>query len=81
MSVKTENSILNAMSKIMKGRTSIIISHRVSSAKLADQVIMLDEGKIIESGTHDQLMKKEGAYKELHDKQLTKEDETSGAMV
>ncbi len=72
---KTENAILNAMAKIMKGRTSVIISHRVSSAKLADKVIMLDDGKVIESGTHDELMKSEGAYKELHDKQLLGESE------
>ncbi|WP_462254266.1 ABC transporter ATP-binding protein [Ekhidna sp.] len=71
---KTENAILNAMQRIMKGRTSIIISHRVSSAKLADKVVMLDDGKIIEQGTHSELMKSGGAYKELHDKQLAGEE-------
>ncbi|MEQ9305423.1 MAG: ABC transporter ATP-binding protein, partial [Marinoscillum sp.] len=63
---KTENAILNAMQRIMQGRTSIIISHRVSSAKLADKVVMLDDGKVVEQGTHDALMSKGGAYKELH---------------
>jgi len=72
---KTENAILNAMAKIMKGRTSVIISHRVSSAKLADKVIMLDDGVVTESGTHDELIKKGGSYKELHDKQLAGESE------
>ncbi len=71
---KTENAILNAMQRIMQGRTSIIISHRVSSAKLADKVVMLDDGKIIEQGTHDELIELGGAYKELHDKQLTGEE-------
>lgn len=71
---KTENAILNAMQRIMQGRTSIIISHRVSSAKLADKVVMLDDGKVIEQGTHDELLAKNGAYKELHDKQLTGEE-------
>lgn len=71
---KTENAILNAMQRIMKGRTSIIISHRVSSAKLADKVVMLDDGKVVELGTHDELMNKGGAYKELHDKQLAGEE-------
>lgn len=74
---KTENAILNAMTRIMKGRTSVIISHRVSSAKLADKVIMLDDGKVLESGTHEELLEKNGAYRELHDKQLQGESENS----
>lgn len=72
---KTENSILNAMARIMIGRTTVIISHRVSSAKLADKVIMLDDGFVVESGRHDELLRKNGAYKELHDKQLQGETE------
>lgn len=71
---KTENAILNAMQRIMQGRTSIIISHRVSSAKLADKVVMLDDGKVVEQGTHDELLSKGGAYRELHDKQLAGEE-------
>ncbi len=78
---KTENSILNAMARIMKGRTSVIISHRVSSAKLADRVIMLDDGEVLESGTHDELLSRNCAYKELHDKQLQKESEDLGESV
>ncbi|WP_026955075.1 ABC transporter ATP-binding protein [Algoriphagus vanfongensis] len=66
---KTENVILNALKKIMKDRTSVIISHRVSSAKLADQIIVLDEGKIIERGNHQSLMKLKGVYAELYEKQ------------
>jgi ATP-binding cassette subfamily B multidrug efflux pump len=71
---KTENAILNAMQRIMQGRTSIIISHRVSSAKLADKVVMLDDGKVVEQGTHDELLARNGAYRELHDKQLAGEE-------
>ncbi len=71
---KTENTILNAMTRIMKGRTSVVISHRVSSAKLANHVIMLEGGCIIEQGTHDELLSREGPYKELHDKQLKGEE-------
>ncbi|MBV6644714.1 MAG: ABC transporter ATP-binding protein [Cyclobacteriaceae bacterium] len=72
---KTENTILNAMTRIMKGRTSVIISHRVSSAKLADKIMVLDDGKMIEQGTHDDLLKRGGAYKELFDKQVATEEE------
>lgn len=67
---KTENTILNSMKKIMQGRTSIIISHRVSSAKLANKIIVLDDGRIVEAGTHDELIAKPGAYRELYEKQM-----------
>lgn len=66
---KTENAILNALQKIMKNRTSIIISHRVSSAKLADQILVLDEGCIVERGNHDSLMDQKGVYATLFEKQ------------
>jgi ATP-binding cassette subfamily B multidrug efflux pump len=71
---KTENAILNAMARIMQGRTSVVISHRVSSAKLASQIVVLDDGKIVEQGTHDSLLAAGGVYKELHDKQLAVEE-------
>ncbi|MFT6972090.1 MAG: ATP-binding cassette subfamily B multidrug efflux pump [Roseivirga sp.] len=71
---KTENTILNSLAKIMEGRTSVIISHRVSSAKLADKIIVLDDGEIIEQGTNESLMAKKGVYAALYDKQLQQED-------
>jgi ATP-binding cassette, subfamily B, multidrug efflux pump len=66
---KTENAILNSLKDIMVNRTSIIISHRVSSAKLADKIIVLDDGRVIEQGSHDLLMAKKGVYAELYEKQ------------
>ena len=67
---KTENTILEAMTKIMKGRTSLIISHRVSSAKLASKIIVLQDGLIVEQGSHESLLEKDGTYKAIYDKQL-----------
>lgn len=67
---KTENAILNALNKIMQDRTSVIISHRVSSAKLADHIIVLDDGVIVDNGTEEELLDREGPYKELYNKQL-----------
>jgi len=67
---KTENTILNSMKKIMKGRTSIIISHRVSSAKLANKIIVLHDAEIVEVGTHESLFAKGGTYRELYEKQM-----------
>jgi len=73
---KTENTILNSMKKIMQGRTSIIISHRVSSAKLANKIVVLDEGRIVETGTHDELIAKSGTYRELYEKQMLVDEVT-----
>lgn len=73
----TENTILQSLAKIMKGRTSVIISHRVSSAKLADKIIVLDDGQIIEQGTNESLLAQNGVYKELYDKQLKQEEDIS----
>ncbi len=67
---KTENTILEAMTKIMKGRTSLIISHRVSSAKLATKIIVLQNGLIVEQGSHESLLEKDGIYKAIYNKQL-----------
>ncbi len=67
---KTENIILNNLKRIMKNRTSIIISHRVSSAKIADKIVVLDGGLVIEQGTHEELMRLNGFYQELYEKQL-----------
>ena len=66
---KTENTILNSLKRIMKGRTTIIISHRVSSAKLANKIIVLADGRIVEVGTHDSLIEKDGMYRDLFEKQ------------
>jgi ATP-binding cassette, subfamily B, multidrug efflux pump len=70
----TENIILNNLQRIMANRTSVIISHRVSSAKLADKIIMLHNGEIVEQGTHQELYAKQGVYRELYDKQLQIEE-------
>jgi ATP-binding cassette subfamily B multidrug efflux pump len=70
---ETEEKILSSLKRIMKDRTSVIISHRVSSIKHADKIIVLDEGKIVEQGTHDSLIKDGGLYAELYNKQLLEE--------
>ena len=66
---KTENNILNSLKRIMQGRTTIIISHRVSSAKLANKILVLVDGQIVESGTHDSLLERDGMYRDLFEKQ------------
>ncbi|GGG09578.1 ABC transporter ATP-binding protein [Pontibacter amylolyticus] len=71
---KTENAILNSLRRIMANRTSIIISHRVSSVKLADKILVLDDGEIVQHGTHEELIQQQGLYKVLYERQLQAED-------
>jgi ATP-binding cassette subfamily B protein len=70
----TEEGILSRLRGVMKGRSSIIISHRISTVKDADSIVVLDDGAIREQGTHDELVALGGIYAELHRKQLLEEE-------
>src|ERR1700722_6305017 len=71
---QTEERILTRLRSMLKGRTTVLISHRVSTVQNADQIIVLRDGRIIERGTHDQLLTGEGYYADLHRKQLLEEE-------
>ncbi len=71
---ETEETILNNLYEICKDKTTIIISHRVSSAKNADNIIILEAGKIIQQGSHNQLINQEGYYSSLYLKQLSEKE-------
>jgi ATP-binding cassette subfamily B multidrug efflux pump len=71
---ETEEKILSNLKKVSKNKTTFIISHRVSSAKNADKIIILDAGKITQQGTHNQLITQEGYYKELYEQQLLEKE-------
>jgi ATP-binding cassette subfamily B multidrug efflux pump len=70
----TEDKILNHLREIMRGRTTIFISHRVSTVRNADAIAVLHQGRIVELGTHDQLITRNGYYTDLYNKQLLEEE-------
>ncbi len=71
---ETEEEILNNLFKISKNKTTIIVSHRISSVKNADKIIILEAGEIVQRGTHQELLGVEGYYKELYLKQLSEKE-------
>jgi ATP-binding cassette subfamily B protein len=70
----TEEKILAQLRGVMRDRTSLIVSHRISTVRDADVICVLDEGQIIEQGTHDQLLALNGAYADLYERQLLEEE-------
>lgn len=71
---KTEHTILQHLKSEMKDKTTLIISHRISSVQLADTILVMDEGAIVQSGSHEELIQVEGPYKVLYEKQLLNEE-------
>ena len=71
---QTEDTILNRLAEIMKDRTTILISHRISTVKGADHIVVLDEGSIVEAGTHEHLLEQNGIYAGIYETQLLQEE-------
>ena len=69
LDTESERLVQDALEKLMKTRTTVAVAHRLSTIKHADEICVLHEGKIVERGTHEELIKKEGYYKKLHDMQ------------
>ena len=70
----TEEEILSRLRGVMRDRTAIIISHRISTVRDADQIVVLDAGRVVEKGKHDELIRLGGHYAELYKKQLLEEE-------
>ena len=65
----SERLVQDALSNVMKGRTSIVIAHRLSTIQNADKIVVIDKGKIVQQGTHSELLNQPGLYKELNEMQ------------
>jgi len=78
---RTEQLIQQALARLLKGRTSFVIAHRLSTIRDADLVLVIDQGQIVERGTHDQLLAQEGRYAELYRRQFRSVDQVSPASA
>jgi subfamily B ATP-binding cassette protein MsbA len=72
---ESESLIQAALARILKDRTTFIIAHRLSTIRNADKILVIDKGQIVESGSHEKLIKKKGIYKKLHDLQFPEDEE------
>lgn len=70
---QTEEAVLSSLTSLMKNRTTIMISHRISTVKHADHIIIVDEGRIVDEGTHDELVERDGIYSRMYSRQLLEE--------
>jgi ABC-type multidrug transport system fused ATPase/permease subunit len=76
----SEKLVVDALNSLMKGKTSIVIAHKLSTIRFADVIFVVDEGKIIERGNHMELLKQSGVYAKLHELQLQREEATIPAV-
>ena len=70
LDTRSEALIQDALERLMEGRTSVVIAHRLSTVKAADTILVIDEGRLVESGTHGELLEQGGLYATLHDTQF-----------
>jgi ABC-type multidrug transport system fused ATPase/permease subunit len=78
---RTEEVILDALDRLIVGRTTIMIAHRLSTVRHVDEILVLDEGEVVERGTHDELMERPGLYRQLWEAQIRSPGRRSGPIL
>jgi subfamily B ATP-binding cassette protein MsbA len=81
LDTESERLVQGALEHLMKGRTTLVIAHRLSTIRSADKIVVLDKGKIVESGSHDDLLERRGVYRKLYDLQFTEEERPVGSLA
>jgi subfamily B ATP-binding cassette protein MsbA len=81
LDAESERLVQQALNNLMRGRTTLVIAHRLSTVRRADKIIVLDAGQIVESGPHDDLLARRGIYRKLYDMQFVDEEQTTGALA
>jgi subfamily B ATP-binding cassette protein MsbA len=81
LDTQSERLVQHALSNLMKGRTTIVIAHRLTTIHRADKIVVLDRGRIVDEGTHEQLMAREGRYRDLYELQFTDQIESTREMA
>jgi ATP-binding cassette subfamily B protein len=72
---ETEARLQHALERLLEGRTALVIAHRLSTVRAADRIVVLQKGRVVETGSHDELVRRDGLYHALYDLQFSRQDE------
>ena len=81
LDAESEKLVFDALGNLMEGRTSIVIAHRLATVRRADVIFVIDNGQVVEQGTHEQLLAHGGLYSRLYELQFSKEEQQSRELV